>query len=355
MLKLSPERRDRFIKLTQRLLRLEKELNRVYISFEKPWWKIFFARPGKVSILLFTSILQNIFGVLQPLLLGVFISTQSWVWGILVFGMMFSGIVLGAINFYTYQTMTSSIQLSLDQAAAKFFLTVDPEYHVTKSTGQITSKLSATGREFMMLFSNLFFSIIPMVVSYITVIITLLRYDLLLGGVAALAFLIMTGISSLGNIFISTNITPQWIEGRDTWASKRIENLTQIWLIRSTFSTKDALDSNNQIAKKAFKIRIAMNLLYDALYQSVIFIYVGSVIFVSLMSIQLMNQGSISSPVAIALVLTYMNGTQSILRIGNVITQTAEGLENISDLWDFIRNFGSQTYPVLPEDNDSNL
>ncbi|NJS41992.1 hypothetical protein HC766_06975 [Candidatus Gracilibacteria bacterium] len=76
----------------------------------------------------------------------------------------------------------------------------------------------------------------------------------------------------------------------------------------------------------------------------------GSVVWMVIVMIELISQNKIDSTLAIALLLTYMAGTRQITRVGQTVANFSEGVEDMNDLWDYIRTFGKQTYPVIDKD-----
>lgn len=355
MLKLSKERREQLIKNGKKLYRTDALIKPRQIDFTKPWWKIFFAFPFRSAFVMIETVIRTGLESLLPLWLGLIMRSGDWslaIW--LALGLVVLRIT-EQIAFFQYQTIITSLQYNVDLAAKEFFLTVDPEFHVTKSSGQIISKTSSTGREFMRLFGNLFYSLIPAVSGFVAVLITLARYDWKIGLIMGAFFIVITGVSTVGNIFMASNITPAWIKARDAWSAIGVENLQQIWLIRSTFSVPEQLERSQKITHEAVGIRALMNLGYDAFFTIVNILYLISVMTLLMWAIDQVSQGIWDVTLAISLVATYLNASQVIIRIGSIVTSTVEAFSNLDDMWDFIRNFGSQTYPVLPEDNDSNL
>jgi len=56
------------------------------------------------------------------------------------------------------------------------------------------------------------------------------------------------------------------------------------------------------------------------------------------------------------LLLAYFNGSSQILRLGDLIRNIIQIISRQEDLFDFIRQFGVQTYPVLEGDKiDENV
>lgn len=352
MLKLSPERRDRLIQIGKKLYRTDSMIKHRKVDFTKPWWKIFLLFPIRASFIFTEVVVRTGLESLLPLWIGLIIRSGDWSL-VLWLGLAFLILrITEQIGFFQYEVIVTSLQYNADVAATRFFLTVDPEYHVTKSSGQIVSKTSSTVREFMRLFGNLFYSLIPAISGFVAVIIALFSFDWKIGLIMGGFFILISIISTVGNIFMASNITPEWIKARDEWSQNRIENLQQVWLIRSTFSVPEQMEKGKRIIRDAVTIRALMNIGYDAFYTLVRVFYIFSIITLLIWTMNQVSLGIWDVTLAISIVATYLNASQVIIRIGALVTATVETFSNLDDMWDFIRNFGTQTYPVLPEDND---
>jgi ABC-type multidrug transport system fused ATPase/permease subunit len=352
MLKLSPKRRDKLIQMGKKLYRTDSMIKNRKIDFSKPWWKIFLEFPVRSSIVLFETMIRSGIESLLPLWIGLIIQSGDWTLAIWLGGVLILLRITEYIGFQLYQTIVSSLQYNVDVAAKRFFLTVDPEHHVTKSSGKIISKTSNTGREFMRLCWDLFYSLTPAISGFLAVLLALFQFDWRIGLIMGGFFVFITLITILGNAFMASNIVPIWIKARDAWTQVGIENLSQIWLIRSTFSVPEQLQKSEEIVYNAVTTRSFMNMNYQMLGTIIDLTYYLSVIVLMGWSINQVSVGALEGTVAIALVATYLNSSRVIVRIGSIVTSTVESFAGLNDMWDFIRNFGSQTYPVLPEDNE---
>jgi hypothetical protein len=69
----------------------------------------------------------------------------------------------------------------------------------------------------------------------------------------------------------------------------------------------------------------------------------------SLWVLDSLRQNLLDPAMSVALILAYFNSTNGILHLGNKVKRLSKSLVYIQDLYDFIRKFGKQTFPVLPE------
>jgi hypothetical protein len=86
-------------------------------------------------------------------------------------------------------------------------------------------------------------------------------------------------------------------------------------------------------------------------YQS---LYAISAIAVGFIVMSQAQNGTLTPVIAVSVIITYINSTSGVLEVGGHTKRLSEGLTNINDLFNFIRGFGKQTFPVLEEDFDKN-
>ena len=79
-------------------------------------------------------------------------------------------------------------------------------------------------------------------------------------------------------------------------------------------------------------------------------LYILSSLIIGILVINQTISGEISNTIALSIILTYSSGTQGVLYIGDKVKRLTTALSNVNDLFDFIRGFGKQTFPVLEDD-----
>lgn len=352
MFKIPQERLEKIQSWLNQVFFLQQNIKYTTVDFNRSWWRIFIPFRGQIAIILGVETISRVFRSLLPFLLGYAIAERSFtiLW-MIIGGLVFAELII-QIRDYVYKVTASSLHYSLQAAANEFFLTVDPEFHTTKSTGQIRSKISAGGRQFMMMLYDISFSLLGVLVSFVTVSVALFQFDWLLGLLTIGMFAVISCVSILGNIFASQNFVPFWIKKRDAWNTIETENLTQVFLIRSTFSTPEQLEKTHEVIHEGVSARSVMHLVYDVINNGVQLLYIGSIAVVAGFMLNLFQQGQVQEAIAISLVLTYVSASSQILQIGRFTMSVSESIEDLNDLWRFIQNFGKQTYPVLESDNE---
>jgi ABC-type multidrug transport system fused ATPase/permease subunit len=323
------------------------------VDFQKPWWTLFLLQKWRYGFVIFSEIIQSIYEALFPLAIGFAISQQQYVYILYIVGVYIIFEVMNRFSSWIYQTSLASTQGSIMDATQTFFLTVDPIFHSTKSTGQISSKLQVAGREFVSLFGLIFFTIIPVLSAYFSVTVILLSFSTKIGLVALGFFVFITIISSILRYIHSHTLTEIWIKSRDKYIANQIENLSQNNYIRNSFATIEQIGKSQEINKQTLVVRNILSQGNGLIVFIVRLLYISSVLWIGYLVLDEVNAGNLTTILGTTMILTYINGSSQILKIGDFISQATESIQNMNDLWDFIRNFGKQTYPV--ESNSQNV
>ena len=338
-----------------KLFRFETKIKIYTIDFAKPWHAVFWHEKIKFAVVFVIEILQAIYEAILPLAIGFAITESKfeYVWWIIGIYILLE--FVNRLALYFWHLATGNTQASILIAMQSFFLTTDPIHHATKSTGKIVSKIQAAGgRDFMVMMGTFMFEILPVVVTYFTTTIVLFKFDFKIGLVALIFFVIITVVSSFLRYFHTKSLNEPWIKSRDKYSANQVENLTQNALIRSIFATPEQIEQSIQIINKTIAVRNIRNQGNSVNVFIMRILYMFSVLIISCMTFELLKNNQISAILATTLLLTYLNGSRQILKIGDLVAQVTESQGNIVDMYSFINNFGKQTFPVLDQ-NDKGL
>ncbi len=343
-------KKDTIYKFLQEKSGIRNRIKFFEIDFKKPWWKIFLKQRFAFALVLVSESVQSIFDSLTLLILGLVVSQQNYIYLIIYTTIYLFLEILNRVSLYTYQNAFSSIQGSLNQQGFRFFLTVDPIHHSTKSTGVIQSKINSAGSQLTGMLDVFLFDILPISIGYFSIVVTLFSFSRLLGLVGVVFFILITMVSFVGNVTVSKVFTSFWIKKRERWNAIAIENLYQNNLIRSTFSTDKQTRKLETATKDGLEARTIAHFSRSLLIFCIRLLIISSIVIISAIIINMTQSGSIEVVTGTALLLTFVRGSGQIMRIGRVVTRFTEGVENMNDLWKFINNFGQQTFPVLDKD-----
>lgn len=344
------EKDKKLYQFLNKLYNFEGKIKFFEVDFSKSWWKVFWNKKWSV-IFVFTSVVcRSIFGSLGTILLGYIIVNKNFELLFLILVVSLFLEIFKLVSGYIYQHVLSSVQSSVSISSYNFFLKVDPIYHSTKSTGQIQSKIQATWKEFSVMMDILVHQLVPNLISFATVVFILARFSGYLAWVGVISFILISLLTFFGNKLVAKKLTKIWIKKRDKYSAVTTENLYQNALIRSTFSVPEQVKKTLFLGGKAFVSRSVMSFSYNLIYFIIRLFFLISSGYISWYVLVMVLNGQLDPVIATALVITYYSGSSSILNMGNLVASFVESSQNMNDLWEFIQNFGKQTYPVLKTD-----
>ena len=255
--------------------------------------------------------------------------------------------VLEFISVYFSALLEIQSINSIQFNAFKFFLTVDPIHHTMKTSGKLYAKIERCARSYEDFLDIILWDILPMIVSLIAVISSLFvaQYTL---GIVALFLLLFIAIANVTlNLLTSFAFEKRLIHADDSVKGLHVESLTQAQLIRSSFATDEITALGRKNSENLMFTEGTGWLAFAASTAVSRFFYVVSIIVLGLLIISYIMQGQISVETGMALIYTYINGTYEIIRIGQRLRKLNKSVTRINDLFQFIRGFGKQTFPVL--------
>jgi ABC-type multidrug transport system fused ATPase/permease subunit len=345
-----PKFQEKYYNLIAGLFAFEKVLRIIPVDFHDKWWKPLWDQKLRFFADLLSEIIQAIFGALTPLILGYAIYNKDYQ-VILLFGAAYLGIeILNRILLRIRAIYVMQAENSINYAAYNFFLTVDPIFHNTKSSGQIISKIERASRSFGDIINMFLGDAVYIVISFITIIVTLTTFNLKLGVISGITFIILALINGFLSFLNSTSLIKRTIIAQDKKTAISVENLQQNALIRSSFAT---VEQDKTTKKLILKLMLERSVSW---FGSGIAVTVNRILFLvaslvlSFTILDLINQNQMPAVTGVALLVTFLNASNSVLRVGSIIRGMTEKYSEIIDLFGFIRGFGKQTFPVLDED-----
>lgn len=242
------------------------------------------------------------------------------------------------------------MQGSVGFSSFNFFLTLDPIFHSTKSTGTIQSKVRAAEANFSNMMHVFLHSVFNSFINFVVVIITLLIFSIEIGLISLISFLVITTLSFYGNIFLAKVFTQLLIQRRDRYSAISIENLYQNNLIRSTFTTEEQSQKTRIAIVYYLEVRTLMQQVQGLMGLGIRFLFMLTIGAIGYIIMRQIETGQLDIAIGISLLLTYITGAGKIYKVGESINSFVEGVVNLNDLWDYIGKFGKQTYPVVSKE-----
>jgi ABC-type bacteriocin/lantibiotic exporter with double-glycine peptidase domain len=346
----TPRLYDQYYHTVSRFFNSQKSFKYVPIDLNKPWWNIFMEFKVPLVFEIINELIQAIFGTLTPIIIGYGI-TQRDLRAIIFFGIGYFILEIGnRIIIRRYDIATVSIKESFRYDALKYFLTVDPIFHSTKSSGQVISKIQGGTDDITTILASSAGSILPVLFSFIATVITLATFNGLLGIIGTVSFFAICLTNSLYNYVNSKSFSKYRIRERDSVLKITAENLTQNAFIRSSFATPEQLEKTNNTLRRFAKVTMDGMLAYGIGTTITRSLYIISTLSIAIVIFYQVSGGSLDQYLGITLIITYINGSSQILRLGRTINDFVEKVTGVMDTFEFIRNFGVQSYPVLESD-----
>ena len=341
---------DFFYNFVNRRENFEKRMKLLPVDFEKSWWDILSRQKKFAFRIILSQLIWSTFDSLFPIMLGFAILKLDL--GLFLLIMLARLALTWLYNSMLSQNAVFQIQTmnSVEYNANLFFLKVDPLFHTTKSSGQIVSKINRGSSAYEDFLDIVTFDLIGIITSMITITIAMFAFSFQLGLVSFIFLLSIASFNITAQVYRTQVFQPRKILSDDKFKAISVETLIQAPFIRAIFA------SNEQTVKLKTSISDTMikegNAWQAGSYVGFITraMYVISVVSMgSVVLIQAKN-GLFEPTLALSIILAYTNGTQNILYTGEKVKRLTTALSNIHDLFDFIRGFGKQTFPVLAED-----
>ena len=356
MFNLSSEFKERYYNFIYKYFNLEKDIKLIPVDFNKPWYQILLDQKWNLSLQIILEFVQSVFSSLTPIILGFALFNSKIEY---LYYFAFGYIVLEIFNRVVIRYFSILIMQSKNSvafSAYQYFLSVDPIYHTTKSSGQIISKIQKTTSDIELLISAIVEVLLPTIVGFVTVVITIATFDYRLGIVGTISFILITAVNGGLNFINAEIFKKKTIAAEDKAKADSVETLQQNALIRASFASNEQLQKVRKSTVKSMIIESVSRQTFGVTRTLTRIIYAISTLIIGLIIYNLTSTNEINAGIGISLLLAYFNGSSQILRLGDLIRNIIQIISRQEDLFDFIRQFGVQTYPVLEGDKiDENV
>ncbi len=317
------------------------------IDFTKPWWQLIAYQKGTCFCILAMTAIYQVFTTITPFLAALIFESHGMYMCFVIFGIWFILDILQKLARQQNPKFQLQCIYSIYQAAHLHLLSVDPQYHVHRSSGAILGKIDRGARGCEDLLDQITDDFTPLIFSLITVIIMVVYYSYT---IAAIMALFIISIISIGYYFttrISASFEKDFLKSDDACKTTAVENLAQIQLIRSTF----AADFRSQRLKNNVLSNVytegALWLSYSATFHFLALLHLASLFILAVFLVWQVNHSLATTASAIGLFLSYMQGTKMLVVTMKLFRKTMRSLAAIHDLFAFIPAFGKQQIPVF--------
>lgn len=317
------------------------------IDFSRPWWRLIWKQKGIFGLILFMTMTMQIWITIIPFLATwMFESKQYASCGVLFLAWLSIELLQMLIRRRSPKFQLQCIY-SIYESAHLHLLSVDPQYHVHRSSGAILGKIERAARGYEDLLDYITDDYVPLLGGVVTAIIVIALYSL--GMALAIAGFILTILT--GGYFFAKRWGQRWekafIRSDDAFKTTAVENLAQIQLIRSAFATNEQSEQLKRRVIENMKSEGALWLSYTSIFSVLTLVYLGSLFSLGITLMRQVNLEWISATIAIGIFLSYMQGTRTLIASVRLFRKSIRSLASIRDLFAFIPTFGKQEIPVF--------
>lgn len=321
------------------------------IDFTKPWWYLILRQKGILLLLMLAASLTQIFSTITPFLVTRIFESGSYTICFIIFGIW----LMIDLFLIIVRRRNPKFQLqciySIYENAHLYLLSVDPQYHVHRSSGAILGKIERAARGYEDFLDHIVDDFVPLIVGLLTSIMLIADYSYLIAGAIALfiAAILISGY------YFSKHTSQSWeknfLLSDDAFKTTAVENLSQVQLIRATFATDYRADRLKKNIMDNINTEGELWLSYASTFAILTFLYFASLFTLALALVRQVDYQFISAASAIGLFLSYMQGTRSIISAMRLFRKINRSLASIRDLFAFIPTFGKQHIPVFASEH----
>jgi len=338
--------RDSILDWVNRYAKFDQVIEILPIDFDQHWIRLLFLQKKYLFINLINGVMFPSFIALFPLIVGY--SVEGGRLDLLATTIL-TLLVLRLINWWTFRyhpIYVINIYHSVKTRAYEYLIKVDPLFHSTRSSGQIISKINRGSQSLMALVEMMLFSALSLVASSLTVVISLFIISWQAG---LLLTVIYAGLIALSGILFRVRTILHYkvrTGSQDKATAINVESMQQAPFIRASFATQEQIEELMKRNKYAMEQEAIGRRWAGYLMDPI------QILFALLMlSLALILWNSGAEPgILIGAILSLAGLGRQLFEVGRTIDKVVVNIEDINDLYEFIRDFGKQTYPVLISD-----
>lgn len=324
-----------------------EKLTLLPVDFSKPWWTLVVEQKRLVIPIFAITVAAHIFWSLSPLLIAWTFQASSWsAWiGLCVLWCT----VDCSYTFATQLNQKFQLQCihSIYQSAHQYLLTVDPHYHVYRSSGAVLGKIERAARGYEDLLDQITYEFIPLFVGLTSMIVALSYYSLgLMYGISVFFVLMIAG-----GYYFARNYCGRWeqefIESDDAFRTTAVENLAQVQLVRAAFASDYMSRKLNAKIKANMQTEGSLWLSYTLVKFILNMVYLSAWFGVLGVLIWQVQHNGLAMASAIGIATAYIHSTKDLVVIVKPLRRYMRAWAAVKDLFGFIPEFGKQTFPSL--------
>lgn len=325
-----------------------KKVKVINIDFSKPWWSIFASQKGKIIGILFAILIYEVMDTLFPLLIGMVLDSERYSYLIFVLSPYLieevtSWIVIRPLMAQFISQTMESFRCN----AYRTLLAVDPRFHARHSVAVSTGKIRRTTDAYFKLVRKLIDDLVPLTITLTTAIVSMITYNLLFGIISGTVFILL-GIGFCYIIIRSTRTIERQMNRDDDHAGHLGgEALSRLQFIRACFASDQMRDHINDGYLRLMRSTTTFYMTHRLMRGFFSATYLLSIGGITAYLIHLVGTAAITKVAAFSLLVVILRSTSPLLKLDKYITDIVSAYRKIIDFYEYIRRFGSQTYPVF--------
>lgn len=340
------EMAEKYFPFMEKLFGYKGKVAHHNIELTKPWYSVLrYVWKPYLSTVIVETIAWS-FLASAPLLISQIFEEGSRI-SVLGFTLLFFLMwLIGIVNLYFYARASSGLVTSFFKSAYKHFALVDPQYHATRSTGEIISKIGKC-RTNIEAFSDIFvFSVLPVFIQIGVITVSFSIVKPAFGLQVLLILATILGVDFVMQYLANKIALKPDIKYEDKMNSVGVETLQAIYHVRGSFATDNQLHKITKASKKYSEVLATGWMVFINAHTPSRVLFVISMTWL-LNSLQSMNaSGDISTSLAIGLGVTYFASFTTVVNAGRNMEKLVISIGKVKDLFDYAKKFGRQTFPV---------
>lgn len=325
-----------------------KKVRIIDIDFSRPWWSIFAAQKGKIAGILVAIFIYEVMDTLFPLAIGWVLNSERYSY--LIFALTPYLIEEAASWVLIRPLMAQFISQTMESfrcSAYKSLLAVDPRFHARHSVAISTGKIRRTTEAYFKLVRKLVDDLVPLTITLSTAIVSLISYNRLFGLVSGTVFLSMAIVFCY--LIIKSTRTIERQMNRDDDHANHLggETLTRLQFIRACFASDQMRDHLNEGYLRIMRSATTFYMTHRLMRGFFSATYLLSIGGITAFLIHLTGVETITKVTAFSLLVVILRSTAPLLKLDKYVTDIVSSHRKITDFYEYIRRFGSQTYPVF--------
>ncbi|HEX2579875.1 MAG TPA: ABC transporter ATP-binding protein [Rhabdochlamydiaceae bacterium] len=317
------------------------------VDFTRPWWRLLFKQKTVFFLILLVTACFQVFLTLLPMLAAKIFEAGSFQ---VCLGIFLVWLILSLV-YHVVRRFIAKFQLqciySVQQSAHLHLLTVDPRYHVHRSSGAILAKIQRAAHGVEDLLDYITDDFTTLFVGLITILIVMIQYSWWVAGALA----VFIAAIFVGGYYFAKIYSRPWeerfIQTDDVFKTTAAENLSQVQLIRSSFASNERTEQLKENILTNIKTEGSLWLFYTSSFFLLEILYLTSLFILAMALVWQIRHQMLTAPLAVGIFLSYMQGTKSLVSAVRLFRKTMRSIASIRDLFAFIPTFGKETIPVL--------